>query len=221
MKHPLPNHRLATLPSRAPSKNARCNSQACRQPGHSRFAAGSRRSAHATALLPAFGPQYRWTLRTAQRGFPARRAVARCEPGTSDIARQPAAGAFHPRTVPQRPCPRATFHDAWKVVGMNRALRLFKFLLERKARVFQPTLIDAIDGAVRPNAPGHRGNCVNDEPHTLFDSIRCSVSIVLVGFNPDLAHRALLQMVREEHIGRSRKWGHGETIPLAVRITKI
>ena len=92
---------------------------------------------------------------------------------------------------------------------MNRARRLFKFLLERKARVFQPTLIDEINGAVRPNAPGHRGNCVNDEPHTLFDGIRCSVSIALVGFNPDLAHSALLQMVHEEHIGRSRQWGHG------------
>src|SRR5438552_2088737 len=60
------NHRLATLPGRAPCKNANahCNSQVCRQPGHSRFAAGSRRSAHAIALPPAFGPQYRCTLRT-------------------------------------------------------------------------------------------------------------------------------------------------------------
>src|SRR5438552_15797024 len=34
------------------------------------------------------------------------------------------------------------FHDPWKVLWMNYAICLFKCLLQREARIFQPTLID-------------------------------------------------------------------------------
>ena len=58
------------------------------------------------------------------------------------------------------------FYSPWEVLGMNRARWVFKFLLERNARIFQPTLIDEINGAVGPKAPGYGRNCVNDESHT-------------------------------------------------------
>ena len=62
------------------------------------------------------------------------------------------------------------FHDPWKVFGMNCARRLFKCLLQREARIFHPTLIDEINGAVRQNAPGHRGNCVDHKPKMIVAS---------------------------------------------------
>jgi hypothetical protein len=88
---------------------------------------------------------------------------------------------------------------------MNRARWIFKFLLERNARMFQPTLIDEINGAVRPKAPGHGRNGVNDQPHTLFDSIRCSFGITVVRFisTPphDASSRAPSFLRADEHIG--------------------
>src|SRR5258708_16537154 len=50
---------------------------------------------------------------------------------------------------------------------MNWARRLFKILLQRKAGIFHPTLIQEINDAVRPDTPGHHGNCVNDKPEVI------------------------------------------------------
>src|SRR5882762_8397585 len=91
------------------------------------------------------------------------------------------------------------FYSPWEVLGMNRARWVFKFLLERNARIFQPTLIDEINGAVGPKAPGHGRNCVNDEPHTLFKSIRCSCSIAVVRFISALPH-VIFAPVERQHI---------------------
>ena len=52
---------------------------------------------------------------------------------------------------------------------MNCARRLFNFLLQRKARIVQPTLIDEIKGAIRLQGPDHRRNCVDNKPNTIFD----------------------------------------------------
>src|SRR5712691_11326215 len=51
---------------------------------------------------------------------------------------------------------------------MKWAHRLFNILLQRKAGIVHPTLIEEINGAVGPNAPGHRGNCVDDKTNAIF-----------------------------------------------------
>src|SRR5437879_12250457 len=50
------------------------------------------------------------------------------------------------------------FHDSWKIFGMNWARRVFNFLLQREARVVQPTLIDEINGTIRQKHPDQRAN---------------------------------------------------------------
>ena len=60
------------------------------------------------------------------------------------------------------------FRGAWEVFRMNWTRGLFQFLLQRKTCVVQPTLIDEINHAVRPETPGHRGNRIDDEAKKLF-----------------------------------------------------
>src|SRR5258708_29957823 len=48
-------------------------------------------------------------------------------------------------------------------------------------------------GAMKGCAPDYCGNCVDDEPQALFDSIRRFVSIAVARFSPALAHGALHQ----------------------------
>src|SRR6267378_2294987 len=79
---------------------------------------------------------------------------------------------------------------------MNRTGRVSKLRFKRKACIFQPTLIDEIHGTVGPKAPSHRGNGVDDEPHALFNRIRCRFSITVVRFistRPHGDHQELLQ----------------------------
>ena len=59
------------------------------------------------------------------------------------------------------------FHDSWKVFGTDGARGLCNFLRERETRIIQPTLINKINSAIRPNGPGHRGDFVDNEPQYL------------------------------------------------------
>src|SRR5690242_19615116 len=56
---------------------------------------------------------------------------------------------------------------------MNRARRLFNILLQRKTGIVHPSLIEEINGAVGPNAPDHRGNCVDDKTNAIFAPAQC------------------------------------------------
>ena len=47
-----------------------------------------------------------------------------------------------------------------------------------QARGFQPTLIDEINGAVRPRAPDMRRNSVDDEPEAIFALLQGRVEIL-------------------------------------------
>src|SRR5260221_1629950 len=58
--------------------------------------------------------------------------------------------------------------DPWNVVGMNGAGGLLDVLLQRKACVVQPALIEEVDNAVGPKAPGHDVDRVDDDPDTIF-----------------------------------------------------
>ncbi len=51
---------------------------------------------------------------------------------------------------------------------MHWARRLCNRLLQRKSRIFEPALVDEIEGAVSPKAPGHCRNCVDDKPSAIF-----------------------------------------------------
>src|SRR5689334_8337784 len=50
---------------------------------------------------------------------------------------------------------------------MEGARGLCNFLRERETRIIQPTLINKINSAIRPNGPGHRGDFVDNEPQYL------------------------------------------------------
>src|SRR6266403_2958192 len=79
------------------------------------------------------------------------------------------------------------FVDAWRVVRMNRAPRLFNCLFQSKARIVQPTLIEEIKVAVRSKAPGHRGNCVDYQAKVFFTEAHCLFRSLPVG---DVLHSA-------------------------------
>src|SRR5438093_5665026 len=68
------------------------------------------------------------------------------------------------------------FHDPWKVFGMDCERRLFNVLLQREARIVQRTPIDEINDAVRPNAPGHPGDYVDEKAKVVFASSQCTFS---------------------------------------------
>jgi hypothetical protein len=51
---------------------------------------------------------------------------------------------------------------------MNRACWIRHILSQRKARVVHPTLIEEINDAVRPNAPRHDGNRVDDQANAIL-----------------------------------------------------
>src|SRR5437870_2273914 len=76
-------------------------------------------------------------------------------------------------------------------------------VLQGKARILPKISVEEISRAIRQLAPDYCGNCVNDEPQALFDSIRRSVSIAVARISPGLAHGTLLQTVREVQTGRS------------------
>ena len=85
------------------------------------------------------------------------------------------------RWFPRRHIPAPLLHDPWKVFGMDCPRRLFKCLLQRKARIFQPALIDEIQGAVSQNDPGHRGNCVNYQPELALALPQCVFGLLALG----------------------------------------
>ena len=109
----------------------------------------------------------------------AQRRGANQEPAIFSVS--PPQTHFILRGFPSGHVREPLFHHTWKVFGMNCARWLFNFLLQREARIVQPTLIDEINRAIRPNGPGHRGNCVDDKPHAIFRSLqsfdvaRCSI----------------------------------------------
>src|ERR1700686_4628929 len=51
--------------------------------------------------------------------------------------------------------------------SMTRAGRVFNIPLQRKAGIVHPTLIEEINDAVRPKAPDHGGNGVDDQPNAI------------------------------------------------------
>src|SRR5260370_7279253 len=65
------------------------------------------------------------------------------------------------------------FKGSWNVIRMHWARRFFNFLLQRKARIVQPTLIEEINSAVWPDAPGHSGNGVGDQAQAIFALAQC------------------------------------------------
>src|SRR2546427_12389862 len=81
-------------------------------------------------------------------------------------------------------------------------------VLQGKARIFSKISVEEISRAVRQFAPDYCGNCVNDELQALFDSIRYSASIDVVGLSRDLAHSARLQVLYAMHICRPPQLGH-------------
>src|SRR5258707_4973721 len=60
------------------------------------------------------------------------------------------------------------FYDSWSVFGMNRARWVFNILFQRKSGIVHPTLIEEINGTIRPHAPGHGGNWVDNKPGATF-----------------------------------------------------
>src|SRR5436190_2211622 len=64
---------------------------------------------------------------------------------------------------------------------MNDAHRLFKRFLKRNAYIVQPTLIDKINGAIRPQAPGHHGNRVDDKTKMIVASLQCLFNLLTLG----------------------------------------
>src|SRR5260221_338226 len=79
---------------------------------------------------------------------------------------------------PDRHLHEPPFYDSWNVFRMNWARRIFDILLQRKAGIVHPTLIEEINDAVRPKAPGHRGDCVDDKPIAIFASAQCIFSLL-------------------------------------------
>src|SRR5205807_7122777 len=67
-------------------------------------------------------------------------------------------------------------------------------------------LVEEISRAIWQFAPDDCGNCVNDEPQALFDSIRCLVSTNLARFRSGMAHGAVLQTLREVYIASRRNY---------------
>jgi hypothetical protein len=64
---------------------------------------------------------------------------------------------------------------------MNWARRICHILLERKAGIVHPTLIEEINDAVRPNAPGHNRNSVDDQAKVIFASPQCIFCLFAFG----------------------------------------
>src|SRR4029077_21023448 len=66
-------------------------------------------------------------------------------------------------------------------------------VLQGKARIFPKISVEEISRTIRQFAPDYCGNCVDDEPQALFDSIRRFVSIAVARVSSGLAHGALHQ----------------------------
>src|SRR6266849_9180217 len=82
------------------------------------------------------------------------------------------------------------FNDSWNVVGMNWVRRIFDILLQRKAGIVHPRLIEEINDAVGPNAPGHSGNCVDDQAKVFFTAAHCLFAFDAFGdIHADSAHQ--------------------------------
>src|ERR1041384_4261061 len=77
--------------------------------------------------------------------------------------------------------------DSWNVIRMDWARRIFDILLQRKAGIIQPTLIEKINDAVRPHAPGHCRNGVDYQTKMFFAAAHCLFSSTAFG---DVLHGA-------------------------------
>ncbi len=81
------------------------------------------------------------------------------------------------------------FHDPRNIFGMNWASWFFYKLFQRKSAIVRPTLIEEINHAVRPNTPGHGGNCIDDKPEMFLLLGRYCLNL------PGILERYLLRLL--------------------------
>ena len=64
---------------------------------------------------------------------------------------------------------------------MNRAHRVFDIFLQSKTGIVHPTLIEEVNRTIRPQAPGHGGDCVYDQAKLFFALAERRLSLLSFG----------------------------------------